>query len=121
MDTMEARLHTDDIEDEFGFGLPPDCQAVLELSSVGKTQYFALSEKEEAQTWVNTLRQMRQDCITRKMGHSKVPYPREWVAFDSAAKRLIDKKNRVKAKLESLDRKEMEMQNLGGGNLGYYG
>ena len=121
MDTMEARLHTDDIEDEFGFRLPPDCQAVLELSSVGKTQYFALSEKEEAQTWVNTLRQMRQDCITRKMGHSKVPYPREWVAFDSAAKRLIDKKNRVKAKLESLDRKEMEMQNLGGGNLGYYG
>jgi hypothetical protein len=112
------------METEFGhyLGLLPNgCEAIIELTSVGKTQYFALSDKEEAQTWVNTLKQMRQDNITRHMGHSKVPYPREWVALDSAAKRLRDRKGRIKEKLESIERKEMEMQSLGGGNLGYYG
>lgn len=127
MDTMEAKLYVNAQETETEFGhigpLPDDCEAVIELTSVGKTQYFALSDKEEAQTWVNTLKQMRQDCITRKMGHSNnVPYPREWVALDSAARRLRDRKGRIKEKLESMERREMEMQSLGGGaNLGYYG
>lgn len=122
VDTMEARLYNlEELEHEFGFGLPSSCEAVIELNSAGKTQYFALSDMEEAQTWVNTLKQMRQDCITRKMGHSKVPYPKEWVALDSAAKRLRDKKSRIQAKLASMEKKEMEMQSLGGGNLGYYG
>jgi hypothetical protein len=121
MDTMEARLYNlDEMTQEFGFGLPNDCEAVLKLTSVGKIQYFALSDKEEALTWVNTLKQMRQDCITRKMGHSSVPYPREWVAFDAAAKNLREKKRRIKEKMELIDKREIEMQSMGGGNLGHY-
>ena len=114
MDTLEAKLHTEDLNEEFGFGTPSDSEAVIELTSAGKTQYLAISDKEEAQLWVNTMKQCRQDCITRKMGHSNVPYPREWVALDSAATRLREKKNRIKEKMEQMDRKEMEMQNLGG-------
>jgi hypothetical protein len=121
METMEARLYNaEDMQHEFGFGLPDDCDAVIELVSAGKTQYFALSNREDAQTWVNTLKQMRQDSITRKMGHSNVPYPKEWVALDSASKRLRDRKSRIQAKLENMEKREMEMQSLGGGSLGYY-
>eukprot|EP00956_Cyclotella_meneghiniana_P002290 scaffold2600_cov73-Cyclotella_meneghiniana.AAC.8 len=120
MDTLEAKLYTEDLNEEFGFGTPLDCEAVIEITSVGKTQYLALSDKEEAQLWINTMKQCRQDCITRKMGHSNVPYPSEWVALDSAAKRLREKKNRIKEKMEQMDRKEMEMQSMGGNLGGYY-
>ena len=76
--------------------------------------------------WVNTLRQMRQDAISRSMGHTHGnPYPAKWKAFDVSAKRLADKKTRIKNKLEEMNRKEQEMQSLGGSgivgaNMGYY-
>eukprot|EP00571_Detonula_confervacea_P015027 CAMPEP_0172309104 /NCGR_PEP_ID=MMETSP1058-20130122/9491_1 /TAXON_ID=83371 /ORGANISM="Detonula confervacea, Strain CCMP 353" /LENGTH=207 /DNA_ID=CAMNT_0013021663 /DNA_START=238 /DNA_END=857 /DNA_ORIENTATION=+ len=96
--------------------LPEGCNAVIEISSIGKTQYFAVESREEATTWVNSLRQMQQDIITRNMGHSKdIPYPSEWNAFDASAKRLMDQKTRIKNKLEVMNKKEQEMQSLGGG------
>lgn len=106
--------------------LPVGYEAVFEISSIGKTQYFAVESREEASMWVNTLRQMRQDAISRSMGHTHGnPYPAKWKAFDVSAKRLMDKKTRIKNKLEEMNRKEKEMQSLGGGgivgaNMGYY-
>mmetsp|Transcript_17129 Transcript_17129/g.35743 ORF Transcript_17129/g.35743 Transcript_17129/m.35743 type:complete len:240 (-) Transcript_17129:169-888(-) len=116
-------------DDEYGeFNAVTDCvpdgyNVVFEVSSVGKTQYFAVESREEALTWVNSLRQGQQDVITRNMGHSKIPYPKEWTAFDASAKRLRDQKLRIKQKLEQLDKKEQEMQTMGaGGSIGggYY-
>ena len=81
IETSEVRMISrDDVAaDEFNIVtdcLPPDCNAVFEVTSVGKTQYFAVQSREEAMIWVNSLRQMRQDTITWKMGHSKgIPYP----------------------------------------------
>lgn len=120
--TTDARIITsNDVEDgEFSpvlDVLPDGCNAVFEVSSIGKTQYFAVESREEAMLWVNSLRQMRQDAITRNMGHSKdIPYPKEWKSFDASAKRLKDQKARIKSKLEAMDRKEQEMRSLGGGS-----
>jgi hypothetical protein len=61
------------------------------------------------------------------MGHStNVPYPLRWESFDASAHRLIEKKSRIKSKMEALDRREQEMQTIGGGGVtsgmttGYY-
>lgn len=117
------------VDDDLPFALeilPVGYQAVFEISSIGKTQYFAVENREEASLWVNTLRQMRQDAISRSMGHTHGnPYPTKWKALDTSAKRLKDKKTRIKSKLEEMNRKEQEMQSLGGGgtvgaNMGYY-
>ncbi|KAL7546067.1 hypothetical protein ACHAWF_009407, partial [Thalassiosira exigua] len=125
--TLDARIVSNgDDEGEFGLAfnlLPEGCTAVFEISSVGKTQYFAVETREEAMTWVNSLQQMRQDAITRNMGHSRdVPYPPAWKSFDASAKRLREQKTRIKNRLEAMDRKEQEMQSLGGsGGVGYFG
>eukprot|EP01083_Nonionella_stella_P071773 192999_1 len=126
--TTEARLITDDdvADGEFGIVfdlLPEGCDAVFEISSIGKTQYFAVENREEAMMWVNSLRQMRQDTITRNMGHSAAPYPQNWKSFDASAKRLKEKKARIKTKLAAMNKKEQEMTTLGGGGsgMGHFG
>jgi len=105
--------------------LPDGYNAIFELSSIGKTQYFAVESKEEANIWVNTIKQMRQEAISRAMGHTNIPYPKEWTSFDASAKRLCAQKQRIKNKLEEMNKKEQEMQSLGGGvggpmSMGYY-
>ncbi|KAL7542846.1 hypothetical protein ACHAXR_012944 [Thalassiosira sp. AJA248-18] len=118
-----------DVNDELNVvfdPLPEGCNAVFEVSSIGKTQFFAVESREEAMMWVNSLRQLRQDAITRNMGHSKdIPYPSDWKSFDVSAKRLKDQKMRIKNRLEAMDKKELEMQALGGGSapgpgVGYF-
>ncbi len=102
--------------------LPAGCRAAFEVSSSGKTRYFAVQTAEEAATWVTSLRQMRQDAITRKMGHSGgVPYPRNWESFDASARRLGEKRSRIKSRLEAMEKREVEMQTMGGGvSMGYF-
>ncbi|KAL3816532.1 hypothetical protein ACHAXA_011831 [Cyclostephanos tholiformis] len=118
----------DDDDDVWGSGdlakiLPGGCRAIFEVSSSGKTHRFAVETMEEATIWVTSLRQMRQDAITRGMGHSAgVPYPPRWESFDMSARRLVDKKTRIKRRLEAMDKREIEMQIVGGGGMstGYY-
>ena len=105
--------------------LPEGYNAIFELSSIGKTQYFAVESKEEANIWVNSIKQMRQEAISRAMGHTNIPYSKEWTSFDASAKRLCAQKQRIKNKLEVMNKKEQEMQALGGGvggpmTMGYY-
>mmetsp|Transcript_3888 Transcript_3888/g.8285 ORF Transcript_3888/g.8285 Transcript_3888/m.8285 type:complete len:236 (+) Transcript_3888:79-786(+) len=102
--------------------LPDGCDTVFEVSSLAKTQYFAVESREEALAWVNSIRQMRQDSITRNMGHSKgMPYPKQWESFDASARRLQEQKERIKNRMSALDKKEQEMQTLGGSaNMGYF-
>lgn len=133
--TTEVRMipnhNEDDIDGDINvllFDLLPEgYNAIFEISSIGKTQYFATTSKEEASIWVNSLKQMRQDAISRTMGHSQsIPYPKEWKSFDTSAKRVVDQKTRIRNKLEAMEKKEMEMQGLsgggggGGGMMGYY-
>lgn len=132
--TVDARIvsndnaHGSEFSDIGEFNLvldmmPEGYDVMIVVSSIGKTQYFAVEGREEAMTWVNSLRQMRQDAVTRNMGHAKdIPYPKEWKSFDASAKRLKDQKMRIKIKLEAMNKKEQEMQSLGGGGaagMGY--
>ena len=103
--------------------LPDGYSAIFELSAIGKTQYFAVESKEEANIWVNSIKQMRQEAISRAMGHTNIPYPKKWTSFDASAERLCAQKQRIKNKLEVMNKKEQEM--LGGGvggpmSMGYY-
>lgn len=128
LETVEARFvdegeYHDGLEMMFQ-QLPPGCDAVFSVSTFGKTQYFAVSSKEECTTWVNSLREGRQAAITRSMGHSSnVPYPKSWQYFDSLGLSLMKRKERIKQKMAE---KEMEMTSFDaglGGSLprGYYG
>jgi len=128
IDNTEARIisrgDADSTVHEFNclLDLVPEGYTVFELSSLAKTQYFAVESREEALAWVNSLRQMRQDAITRNMGHSKgIPYPKKWESFDASARRLQEQKQRIKNRISALEKKEQEMQSLGGGssNMGY--
>lgn len=129
--TVEARLvsHNDNGEYNVIYDLlPPGYEAVFEISSIGKVQYFAVQNREEAVTWINSIRQLRQEAITRTMGHANnIPYPSEWKSFDVSAKRLKDQKMRIKNKLEMMNKKEQEMQTLNNGGpaptagMGYFG
>ena len=132
--TVDARIidldiedHDDDTMGPGGLGLvrtlPDGCRAMFEITSSGRTQRFAVDTLEDANIWVTSLRQMRQDAITRGMGHSAgVPYPPRWESFDMSARRLVDKKTRIKRRLEAMDKREIEMQIVGGGGMstGYY-
>jgi len=52
-------------------GLPPGCDSMFFISTFGKTRYYAVSSAEQqAETWVNFVREGRQEVITRSMGHS---------------------------------------------------
>jgi hypothetical protein len=44
-----------------------------------------------------------------------VPYPPNWESFDASARRLGEKKSRIKRRLEAMDKREVEMQTMGGG------
>lgn len=106
--------------------LPPGCSAVFSVSTFGKTQYFAVSTREEANTWVNSLREARQAEITRSMGHaSHVPYPRSWEYYDSLGTSLLRQKDRIRKRLQESNMKQMDINGLGdaGGSMprGYYG
>lgn len=119
----DCRILTRENEADSEFNVLRDClpagyNEVFEISSVGKTQYFAVESREDATAWVNSLRQAQQDIITRNMGHSKIPYPKEWAAYDASAKRLRDQKFRIKNKLEQMDKKEQEMASFGAGGTG---
>ena len=106
--------------------LPPGCSAIFTVSTFGKTQYFAVSTREEATTWVNSLREARQAAITRSMGHaSHVPYPKYWEYYDGLGTSLVKQKDRIRKRLEESNMKQMEISSFsdaaGSMPRGYYG
>lgn len=105
--------------------LPRGCDAVFVVSTLRKRHYYATSDRDQALTWVNSLRQARQEAITRSMGHAPSDsYPTSWIYYDSLGKSLLRSKNRIRAKLEERNLRELEMSSIGGGGSfprGYYG
>jgi len=108
-----------------GVELPPDCSSVFVVSNLRKKQYFAAQNREQAMTWVNSLREARQEAITRSMGHAPDDsYPNSWGYFDNRGRSLMQRKERIRTKLEQSSLREMEMSNLAEGGptpRGYYG
>jgi hypothetical protein len=77
-----------------------------------KVQYYAVPTGEDAQMWVNSLLQARQESITRSMGHSKVPVPNSWQYFDKLAIKFIRRKESIKARSTAHQRQDFEMASM---------
>jgi len=104
---------------------PPSVGAVLVVTTFKKKQYYGVSTRDEASTWVNSLEQGKQEATRRSMGHTKdVPYPKAWQYFDNLGKNLVKSKERIQSKIDESEVREMEMSSFGErGALprGYYG
>jgi hypothetical protein len=102
-----------------------DYQGFFCVATLRKRHYYAVKTREDALVWVNTLRQARQDSITRRMGHAgDQPYPYHY--FDSMASSLVKSKDRIRANIERSSLREMEMTAMGTGgggpiSRGYHG
>lgn len=84
------------------------------VATMRKRHYYAVTSKEEAQVWVNTLVQARQEAITRSMGHAKnQPYPYQY--FDDLAQSLVQSKDRIRRKMQDSSMREMELATVGAG------
>ena len=110
IDTATMQLSNGCTIDEF----PDGCKSLFVVQTFGKTQYFLVSDYENASAWVNSLCQGRQESITRSMGHSRVPYPKTWDYFDKRAKGLVQKMTELNAKLNQARTRDLELTSLMG-------
>jgi hypothetical protein len=105
--------------------LPPGYQCVFSVSRLHKTHYYAATNREQATEWLNSLREARQEAITRRMGHAPdASFPKAWTNFDNLGRNLMKSKDRIRASIEENSRRELEMSNLmEGGPMprGYHG
>ncbi len=108
--------------------LPTFCDGYFAITTNGTTRYYAVSTKEEASTWVNSIREGRQSTITRKMGHDghMGSYPKSWEYIDQRGDASYNRKIRIKERIRDMERKEMEMTEFAEGMSGtmprgYYG
>jgi len=105
---------SDDVEGfEYALrSIPFGCRGVFSVESFGKTQCYGVSTAEDALVWVNSIREAKQESITRSMGHSKVPVPHSWDYYDRLAKKYARSKESIKARMEAYDRREFEMAGM---------
>lgn len=97
---------------ELGY-LPPGYDAVFSVSTLRRTHYYAVIDRHEAATWTRSLREAKQESITRRLGHAKhVPYPKVWEYFDNLGENLIKSKERIQERMERDRMKELEMSNF---------
>lgn len=104
---------------------PPACEGVFLVSTLGKKRYYATPTAQDAETWVNSLRQAREEAVKRSMGHAPADsYPTKWTHYDHLGKRLADRKDRIRRRLQESNVRELEMSSMTEGAAaprGYYG
>jgi len=93
----------------FAQDLPSSCSGYFSITTAGDTRYYAVASKEEAHTWINSIRQGRQANIELAMGHDKRPYPESWRYIDAMGEERVNKNGRIKEIMKGSDRREMEM------------
>lgn len=83
------------------------------VETLRKKYYFACPSHEDALAWVNSLRDARQEAVTRSMGHAhKDSYPTQWSYFDSLGASLAESKDRIRHRMEQSNLRELEMMHL---------
>lgn len=95
-----------------------NCNGYLTINSNSKTSYYATTTQLDAQTWINVLRDARQECITYNMGHSKRPIGKEVEYVNMMGKRIVDQKQRISDLIRRRELEEVEMICLDGGGVG---
>jgi len=93
----------------FAQDLPSSCSGYFSITTSGETRYYAVSSTEDANTWINSLRQGRQSNIELTLGHDKRPYPESWRYIDAIGEQRVNKNGRIKEIMKGSERKEMEM------------
>lgn len=109
-----SEAQEDDMEIAFdSSNLPAGSNAVFKISLHGKEQYYAVSDREEATTWTNSIQQSRQEVITRIMGHAdNSSYPKAWDYYDRLGDDYIKRKKRIKNRLEEANKRELELTSM---------
>merc|ERR1712218_555844 len=93
--------------------LPDGYESLFSITTFGKIRYYATLNNEHAVTCVNSLREGRQEAITRSMGHAaNIPYPSSWKYFDALGKDLSNSKKRVRKKVDEMNQKNIEMTGI---------
>lgn len=102
-----------------------DGSCIFCIVTFRKKYYYACSDHEEALLWVNTLREACQESVKRTMGHAaKDSFPSNWKYYDALGEDLVNRKDRIRTRLQQSNLRELEMSNFTeGGPLprGYYG
>lgn len=94
---------------EFG-NLPPGFSAVFLVSTLRRQHYYAVADIDEARVWIRSIRDARQETITRNMGHAAaMPYSNAWKYFDGLGRTLVKSKERIREKMDEYNMREMEM------------
>lgn len=97
---------------EFG-SLPPEYTSIFSVSTMRRQHYYAVADIDEARVWIRSIRQERQETITRNMGHAaSKPYPKAWSYFDSLGRGLVRSKERIRDKMVEYNMREMEMSSF---------
>lgn len=104
---------------------PPSVGAIFCISTYGKRQYYGVSTRDEAFTWINSLQEGKQEATRRSMGHAdSMPYSKQWQYFDNLGANFVKSKDRIKNKIVETETREMEMTTFGERGAiprGYYG
>ena len=105
-----------------------NCNGYFTITTNGKSKHYATETQLEAQTWLNTLHQARQECITTSMGHSRKPTSRQVEYVNRMGKSIVDRKERITnlIRKKELDEIELMCMNGSGGSAsalprGYFG
>jgi hypothetical protein len=78
-----------------------------------KTTYYAVDSFDMAFTWKKAVETAKQEAIRRNMGHAPPDsIPPTWIYYDSIGKQLVRSKERVRARLDHAQLREMEMSSL---------
>ncbi len=94
---------------EFG-NLPVGFTSIFLVSTLRRQHYYAVADIDEARVWIRSIREARQETITRNMGHSAaMPYSKAWNYFDGLGRSLIKSKERIREKMDEYNMREMEM------------
>ena len=104
---------------------PPSRRGLFVVSTLRKRYYYATRTVEDAETWVNSLRQGRDEALKRGMGHAPTgSYPTEWVHYDRWGGQLLDRKDRIRHRMQENNIRELELSSISEGATaprGYFG
>ena len=104
---------------------PPSCRGLFMISTLRKRYYYATPTVEDAETWVNGLRQGREEAWKRNMGHAPTDsYPTEWVRYDRWGEQLLHRRDRIRRRMQESNIRELELSSLSEGATaprGYFG
>jgi hypothetical protein len=113
------------LQDDVGVvSLPPGYTSIISVATLRKRQYYVLQSQEAALEWLNALQLARQEAITRSMGHAPPEsFPKSWAYYNTLGANFAKKKERIRTKVETRNRQEMEMSSLndaGPMSIGYF-